>query len=381
MASLLSMDAYSMLPTYGGTMAVQEVQQWLNGTYGNRQGFTHAGRYLVGAEEYITADEITELRDAGLRLVPIFQRYNDSADDMTYADGHVHGLEAVSRARVLGLPAGTPICFTVDNDTIGDAIAGTVFRYITGVNDALSATSCGFSVGVYGTRNVCQRLLDTGLATTAYVSGMSTGYAGNMGFPMPPQWSYNQIVETTTDLGQPSPTPIDKVVVSRRAEAVDLTNVSGPPIEQDGAASATGCSILFQWYVEAEARCQIMLNDQADSRIRLYKADPSRFILGWLRKPDHWGDQYENMRHYNTPAIDDDSSRAARSVCESALEYMPIPTSSSYDIAIGRRQHSPTQPGECPPLRQYTDQEISAAGSSTSTPCSESGIVEPSPAI
>lgn len=479
MASLLSMDAYTVLPIYGGTMAVQEVQRWLNGTYGSRQdfalvpcdgvhsrsvqtalllalqyelgmadgvangnfgngtknglrgrspltvgsgdgsrrfvrlfhaalilngltipfsssyssttrsivsqfqdfmeipqtgsgdyttwcnllvscgdtgiatkgfdtnrqlldgmaasavrrGFTHAGRYLVGREKYITSNEITELREAGLLLVPIFQRYNDSADDMTYDNGHLHGLEAVTRARVLGLPAGTVIYFTVDYDPTGDAIAGPVFSYFAGVNDATNAAASGFSVGAYGTRNVCQRLLDKGLATTVYVSGMSTGYAGNMGFPMPPRWSFNQIVETTADFGRPSPTPIDKVVVSRHAGGVDLASVPGPPLEQDGAYSETGFSVLFQWYVEAETRCQIALNNYPDYRVSAYAIDPGDFILGWLRKPTYWEGSEEMWKIY-TPEPPEELMVLARTICEMVLTHdSPALELPNYDYA------------------------------------------------
>ena len=105
-------------------------RQLLNGMAASaaRLRYTHAGRYLVGRKKYITADEIANLRDAGLALVPIFQRFNDSSDDTAYDNGRLPGIEAVSRANVLGLPSGTIIYFTVDYDPTGGAITGPVFR-------------------------------------------------------------------------------------------------------------------------------------------------------------------------------------------------------------------------------------------------------------
>lgn len=311
-------------------------RQLLNGMAASaaRLGYTHAGRYLVGREKYITADEIANLRDAGLALVPIFQRFNDSSDDMTYDNGRLHGIEAVSRANVLGLPSGTIIYFTVDYDPTGDAITGPVFRYFRAVKDIMSATSAsGFKVGVYGTRNVCQKLLDEQLVTAAYVAGMSTEYAGNMGFPMPQEWRYNQIVETTADFRQTYPTPIDKVVVSRNAEAVDLGMVPGPPLEQDGTTSETGFSVLFQWYVEAETRCAVALGEHPDDAVKQYAPNPGIFILGWLRKPTYWEGSLQMWKAY-TPELGDSANVTARSMCEYLLEStVPALQQPNYDYS------------------------------------------------
>ena len=60
-------------------------------------------------------------------------------------------------------------------------------------------------------------MIDRGLAVAAYVSGMSTGYSGNMGFPMPREWHYNQIIELTDDLGS---TTIDHVANADRKSVV-----------------------------------------------------------------------------------------------------------------------------------------------------------------
>ena len=42
-----------------------------------------------------------------------------------------------------------------------------------------------YKVGVYGARNVCIQVSEKGYANTSFVSGMSTGFSGNLGFPLP----------------------------------------------------------------------------------------------------------------------------------------------------------------------------------------------------
>ena len=52
-----------------------------------------------------------------------------------------------------------------------------------------------YHFGVYGSRNVCTRVSEEVGARWSLVSGMSWGYSGNLGFPLPQNWSLNQIRE------------------------------------------------------------------------------------------------------------------------------------------------------------------------------------------
>jgi hypothetical protein len=58
-----------------------------------------------------------------------------------------------------------------------------------------------YRVGVYAPRNACTQLFDRGLTVTSFVSDMSTGFSGNLGFPMPRNWAYDQIVTITVGSG------------------------------------------------------------------------------------------------------------------------------------------------------------------------------------
>ena len=54
-----------------------------------------------------------------------------------------------------------------------------------------------FKIGIYGTRNVCNRV--TAASGTnilySYVADMSYGWSGNLGFKMPKNWTFDQFVE------------------------------------------------------------------------------------------------------------------------------------------------------------------------------------------
>lgn len=282
------------------------------------RGYTHVGRYLVTGY-YINRSELDDLRVSGLRLVPLFQRQNNAVSYMTYGEGAAQGIDALARGRTLGLPSGSVIYFAVDFDATGDVADGPVVRFFQGVNNVMSSAPNSYKVGVYGPRNVCRTIIDRGLAVGAYVSGMSTGYSGNMGYSMPQEWHYNQILETSADLGGGGKTPIDKVVVSRKAPSIDLSAVPGPPLEQDGSPSETGFSALFQWYAEAEARCQVALGGLSSATASAYSPDPSALVLGWLRKPAYWGTNGAGMWLVYTPEATDAASVEARVACEGTL--------------------------------------------------------------
>ncbi|MEU7875743.1 glycoside hydrolase domain-containing protein [Dactylosporangium sp. NPDC049140] len=62
-----------------------------------------------------------------------------------------------------------------------------------------------YAIGVYSCRNTCSRLAAEGLTTRSFVSGMSTGYSGNLGFALPDNWAFDQIANrdlSTQHIGQ-----------------------------------------------------------------------------------------------------------------------------------------------------------------------------------
>ncbi|MFF0343495.1 glycoside hydrolase domain-containing protein [Kribbella sp. NPDC004875] len=297
-------------------------------------GYTHVGRYTVGSGKFITAPELDALRVAGLKLFPIHQRFNDSPAEMTEANGRTHGIEAVERCRTLGLPAGSVVFFSVDFDALGETIDGPVADYFRGVKASMDTTINGdYKVGVYGTRNVCGTMLDKDLADAAFVAGMSTGYSGNMGFPMPVGWHYSQIVELAAG-SYPGAPGIDKDIVSSKSTPVDLGQVDSPPVERDGSPSATGFDAFFEWLVRAEVACERALVEQSTVLVPLkpYAAFIPSFIMHWLQKPEYWGDEIGWPLY--TPLLDQGNAVNARLAAEDELGRLaPAKPDSTRDIA------------------------------------------------
>lgn len=135
--------------------------------------------------------------------------------------------------------------FAVDYDPTGDSISGPVTDYFTGINASMDAQLLGkYKVGVYGTRNVCSTMIALSKAQATFVAGMSTGCSGNMGFPMPNPWQYNQIEETTGTFAGVN-FAVEHDAVSANAEAINLSSVMHrPPRRMEGTARPVSTSSI-----------------------------------------------------------------------------------------------------------------------------------------
>jgi peptidoglycan hydrolase-like protein with peptidoglycan-binding domain len=121
---------------------------------------------------------------------------------------------AVERARYYGFQAGTTIYFAVDFDALDADVTNNVLPYFDAVHNTLTQIS-DYNVGIYAPRNVCRRVSQMGFAKYSFVSDMSSGYSGNLGYSLPPNWAFDQIVTTTLGNGQ-GLIEIDRNVASGR---------------------------------------------------------------------------------------------------------------------------------------------------------------------
>ncbi|MDG4766737.1 DUF1906 domain-containing protein [Solwaraspora sp. WMMD406] len=140
-------------------------------------------------------DEPQTILDAGLRFFPIFQYNGTQLVNFTYDKGYDQGRIAHQKAVEHRIPAGVCIYFAVDFDALDDDIDSGVKPYFQGVKAALADLGDRYQFGVYGARNVCIRVSREVGARWSMVSGMSWGYSGNLGFPLPDNWAFNQIRE------------------------------------------------------------------------------------------------------------------------------------------------------------------------------------------
>ena len=158
-----------------------------------RKGYSIVGRYLTGTTfKVLRNDEPQRILDNGLNFFPIFQESTTDISYFTAERGKTDANRAASAARKFRIPDGAAIYFAVDLDATSPQITKNVLPYFKALHENMDEA---YPIGIYGTRNVCTQVCNAGYADTCFVSDMSTGYSGNMGFKMPMQWNFDQFAE------------------------------------------------------------------------------------------------------------------------------------------------------------------------------------------
>jgi len=200
-------------------------------------GYKLVGRYLTGdivvnntrVAKNLLRTEMADIFKAGLSLFLIFQDarqyYTENPDEedivnyFTQARGYADAEKAFSAAKSLGVPRKEIIYFTVDYDFMEDQVKSKIIPYFKGVNEYAKEAGNIFRIGIYGSRNTCSLVKNEGYSVSSFVSDLSTGYSGNMGYPLPDDWAFDQIKEyspsSSVSIG------IDKNVRSGRYEGFD----------------------------------------------------------------------------------------------------------------------------------------------------------------
>ena len=156
-------------------------------------GYKTIGRYLTGGDfKQLRPDEPQRILDKGLSFFPIFQESTTDLSYFTYERGKEDAVKASNAAKSFGIPEETIIYFAVDIDVLDADISVYIMPYFEAVSRNIDSL---YRVGIYGTRNVSNQVIDAGYAVTCFVSDMSTGFSGNMGFKMPSKWNFDQFAE------------------------------------------------------------------------------------------------------------------------------------------------------------------------------------------
>ncbi|MGW4375983.1 glycoside hydrolase domain-containing protein [Streptomyces albidoflavus] len=236
-------------------------QQLLDG------GLTTVGRYLyqpdADFEKDIKPGELETIFAAGLKVFPIFQDNARQLSDFSYTAGYQHGLLAHERAAFYGFNRGTVIYFAVDYDATSEEIASNIVPYFNGVSSALSSKGKRYVHGVYGSRNVCSQVTKHTYARYSFVSGMSWGFSGNLGFPMPTNWSFTQIKET-------------RGITAPDGSIYDLDRNAHRPESDLGQDSVNKASSPADFLVS-------YVSDLYDLAVSYGKGNPSQLVMEYMR--------------------------------------------------------------------------------------------------
>ncbi|MGN1122807.1 MAG: glycoside hydrolase domain-containing protein, partial [Eubacterium sp.] len=169
-------------------------------------GYRYVGRYLTkvpgGLDKDITLEEAQIILNAGLNFFPIYQTVGTKKEYFAAEQGASDANAAIEAARKLGVPNGTIIYFAVDFDALDVDITNNVIPYFAKVHETMEKSI--YKTGVYGVRNVCTRVSDKGYAESSFVSNLSSGFSGNLGFPMPSNWAFDQFATVTIGEGSGS---------------------------------------------------------------------------------------------------------------------------------------------------------------------------------
>ena len=193
------------------------------------------GRYLQNSNvanplnKRLQDGEVALIHTAGLRIFPIWQYSGGSLADFTRDKGYIEGQLGHDRMAYYKFAPGSIAYFAVDYDAMDGDISSNIVPYFQGVLAGFQSRGRRFQVGVYGPRNVCTRVTHEAGVSASFVSGMSTGFSGNLGFPLPANWAFNQIKEFTFGTGS-SAIPLDNVLHRQSADpGIGPENMAGSP--------------------------------------------------------------------------------------------------------------------------------------------------------
>ncbi|MDY7433046.1 DUF1906 domain-containing protein [Bacillus sp. V26] len=205
-------------------------------------GYKTVGRYLTGnvrtsnglTSKALTSEELAVIFDAGLKVFPIYQDGGYESSYFVKDQGTRDAYSAASAARRLGFPSGTTIYFAVDFDAYDYEVTDKIIPYFQEIKSAFAkmqtfSTAPKYEIGVYGPRNICIRTQEARLTKYSFVANMSTGFSGNLGYPMPQNWAFDQFYEGTIGSGSGS-IGIDKDGFSGKDSGVSHVNPPSDPV-------------------------------------------------------------------------------------------------------------------------------------------------------
>ncbi|GGP07881.1 glycoside hydrolase domain-containing protein [Oceanobacillus neutriphilus] len=206
-------------------------------------GYQVIGRYLTGnvggdgglRSKAMTHEELAILQENGIRVFPIYQDGGYYSDYFVPGKGTDDAWKAVRAAYKLGFPTGTTIYFAVDFDAYDFEVTNKILPYLAEVRSVLNTVKSSplpdYKLGVYGSRNTCIRAQGASNveADYSFVGNMSTGFSGNLGFPMPGNWAFSQFVEVNIGVGGDIVLGIDKNDYSGLDQGVAAVNPPDNP--------------------------------------------------------------------------------------------------------------------------------------------------------
>lgn len=196
------------------------------------------GRYLTGKFR-MTSSELKIIFDNGLRVIPIFEVGGYKLSYFSYDQGVSDADSAIFAAAQLGFTKDTIIYFAVDFDALDSDVTSNVLPYFKAISEKFTNANSIYKIGIYAPRNVCSRVQNAGYSCSSFVCDMSTGFSGNLGYPLPKDWAFDQI--STVTLHGNADIEIDNNISSGKNPGVN----SVVPVDILGALNDNSFAKLF----------------------------------------------------------------------------------------------------------------------------------------
>jgi peptidoglycan hydrolase-like protein with peptidoglycan-binding domain len=155
-------------------------------------GYNIIGRYLTGRYA-MTSEELSVIFENNLKVVPIFEVGGNKLSYFTSLQGMADANYAVIAANALGFPDNTIIYFAVDFDALDIDVTNNIISYFQAIKNKFTQLISSYKIGIYAPRNVCSRIAAAGYSCSSFVCDMSSGFSGNLGYPLPHDWAFDQI--------------------------------------------------------------------------------------------------------------------------------------------------------------------------------------------
>ncbi|MFF9490381.1 glycoside hydrolase domain-containing protein [Streptomyces sp. NPDC014676] len=191
-------------------------------------GYRIVGRYLsnvpnTSLDKKIKSGELGRMAAHGLSCFPIYQTWGGEAAYFRREQGVADAFAAIERAKHYGFKPGTRIYFAVDFDALDYEVTDNILPHFRAIRDVMNEHGQGYLTGIYGPRNVCSRVAAAGYTSASFVCDMSTGFSGNLGYPLPGDWAFDQISTISVGAGN-GLIEIDNNIVSGRDSGQNTYN-------------------------------------------------------------------------------------------------------------------------------------------------------------
>ncbi|MFT4105625.1 MAG: DUF1906 domain-containing protein [Lacrimispora sp.] len=247
------------------------------------EGKETVGRYISGTSKKLRPEELDLLLSSGLKVFPIYQESNNALDCFSYKQGQDQAFNALKNALSYGFLEDTIIYFPVDFDASESQLNKEVMDFFRGINYHFSNQNKNplhYQVGIYGPRQICQKISEENLAVRSFVSDMSSGFSGNIGHPLPENWNYDQIREYSITASDGTTFPIDNIVTRAGSDMgessvnndllsnIDLLTLDFTILSDEDYRLVVALSRMFLTYLREEnyAICDILYGEMRATR-------------------------------------------------------------------------------------------------------------------